>query len=166
MADARFSDANRDSAAPATAGDVQAEALPHGIGYRLRRLQLAYKRHFMRTAAGTDFQLSHLGILSLIARNPGVTPTALATALTIEAAQVTTVVNLLEIRGWVSRRKSPSDSRARSLRLTASGKRHYERLAAIAAEVEREFVGQALSAEEHRQLLDLLDRLQASNNRA
>jgi DNA-binding MarR family transcriptional regulator len=166
MTDASSTAAKGVTAQSAAASDVQVGSLPHVLGFTLRRLQLAYKRHFMRAAAGTDFQLNHLGILSLIARNPGVTPTALATALTTDAAQVTTVINLLEIRGWVSRRKSRSDSRSRSLRLTASGKRHYERLSAIAAEVERDFVGKTLSAEEHRQLLGLLDRLQASNNRA
>ncbi len=162
MTDARPTAANAATVPSAAASDVQVGSLPHVLGFTLRRLQLAYKRHFMRAAAGTEFHLNHLGVLSLIARNPGVTPTALAAALTTDAAQVTTLINLLEIRGWVSRRKSPSDSRSRSLRLTAAGKRHYEHLATVAAEVERSFVGDALSAEELRQLLDLLDRLQAS----
>lgn len=150
----------------AIAGDVRVDSLPHALGFSLRRLQLAYKRHFSQLTAGTDFHLNHLGILSLIARNPGVAPTALAAALTTDAAQITTVLNLLEIRGWISRQKSPTDSRSRSLCLTASGKLHHKRLAILAAEAERSFVGDALSAGECQHLLELLDRLQrASNNR-
>ena len=157
----------KDADAGADAIDELAHgSLPHAWGFNLRRLQLAYKRHFARLAAGTDYQLNHVGVLSLIARNPGVTPTALAVALTTDAAQVTTTINLLEGKGWVSRRKSASDSRSRSLRLTASGKRHYERLQDIVAEVERSFIADALSPEECRQLLGLLDRLQqAPGNR-
>lgn len=68
--------------------------------------------------------------------------------------------------GGVGASGSPSDSRSRSLRLTAPGKRHYERLAALAAQAERSFVGEALSAEECRQLLALLDRLQSNSGRA
>lgn len=140
--------------------------LPHSLGFTLRRVQLAYKQHFARLAAGTGFQLNHVGAMSLIARNPGVTPGALATALTVDAAQVTSIVKELQLRGFVSRSKSPTDSRSHSLRLTAAGKRQYERLKIIVAEVESSFVGDSLSAEERGQLSGLLKRLQtAPHNR-
>jgi DNA-binding MarR family transcriptional regulator len=146
-------------------GDLLRGSLRSSFGFKLRRLQLAYKRHFVRLAAGTDFQPNHVGAMSLIARNPGVTPTALATALTTDAAQITSILNVLEIKGLVSRRKAKSDSRSRSLQLTASGRRKFEELQLVIAEVERTFVGDALSEEERDELLRLLDLLhQAPQN--
>src|SRR5687768_10551343 len=115
------------------AGNLALGSLPHSLGFKLRRVQLAYKKHFARISAGTGFQLNHVGVMSLIARNPGVTPSALAAALTIDAAQVTSIIKELQLRGFISQRKSPTDSRSRSLRLTAAGKRQYERLKIIIA---------------------------------
>ncbi len=100
-------DADEEAAADGALG-----SLPHSLGFTLRRVQLAYKRHFIRLAAGTEFQLNHVGPMALIARNPGIAPSALASALTIDAAQVTGIINQLELRGFGSRRKSPSDSRS------------------------------------------------------
>ena len=131
----------------AYAGDPTLGSVPHSFGFMLRRLQLAYKKHFFRIAAGTGFQPNHVGAMSLIARNPGVTPGALAAALTIDAAQVTSIIKDLQFRGYVSRRKSPTDSRSRTLHLTAVGERQYPRLKIIIAEVEKKFVGDALSPE-------------------
>ena len=146
----------------ADAGNLMLGSLPHSLGFTLRRVQLAYKKHFARIAAGTGFQLNHVGTMSLIARNPGVTPGALAAALTIDAAQVTSIIKELELRGFISRRKSPTDNRSRSLRLTAAGKRQYERLKIIVAEVESRFVGDSLSPDECEQLSSLLGRLRAA----
>jgi DNA-binding MarR family transcriptional regulator len=146
------------------AGDLTFGSLPHTFGFKLRRVQLAYKKHFARLAAGTGFQLNQVGAMSLIARNPGVTPGALAAALTIDAAQVTSIVKELELRGFISRRKSPTDSRSRSLRLTAIGKRQFEQLKIIIAEVETSFIGASLSAEECEQLSALLERVRAEPN--
>ena len=149
------------------AGDLMFGSLPHSFGFKLRRVQLAYKKHFARLAAGTGFQLNQVGAMSLIARNPGVTPGALAAALTVDAAQVTSILKELELRGFISRRKSPTDSRSRSLRLTAVGKRQFEQLKIIIAQVETSFIGDSLSAEECEQLSALLERLRAApNNRA
>jgi DNA-binding MarR family transcriptional regulator len=147
--------------------DVLRDSVRSSFGFTLRRLQLAYKKHFIRAAAGTDLQLNHVGPMSLIAKNPGVTPTALATALTTDAAQITSILNALELKGLISRRRAKSDSRSRSLRLTALGKRRHEQLQGIVAEVERTFVGDALSRDERDELLILLDRLQQApqNNR-
>jgi DNA-binding MarR family transcriptional regulator len=158
--------------AETSSGEPEVDHLPRGslrssFGFKLRRLQLAYKWHFNRLAAGTDLQLNHVGPMSLIASNPGVTPTALATALTTDAAQITGILNALELKGLISRQKAKSDSRSRSLRLTPLGKRKHDQLQGVVAEVERTFVGDVLSREECHELLRLLDCLQQApqNNR-
>lgn len=148
------------SASAASVERLQFGALPTTLGYKLRRVQLAYKRHFTFSAPDSDFQLHDVGVLSLIARNPDVTPSALAASLTIDAAQITNILKLLDAKGLISRRKSPSDSRSRVLRLTALGQREHERLNAIIQEVEQSFIGDALSPEEISQLLGLLERLE------
>jgi DNA-binding MarR family transcriptional regulator len=137
-------------------------SLHKSLGFQLRRLQLAYKKHFIRLAADSAVQLNQVAAMRVIANNPGIAPTVLAASLTIDAAQVTSIVTQLELRGFVSRRRLASDGRGRSLRLTALGKKQMVRLDATTAEVERTFVGDALSAEEHAQLLSLLERLRRS----
>jgi DNA-binding MarR family transcriptional regulator len=137
-------------------------SLHRSLGFQLRRLQLAYKKHFIRLAADSAVQLNQVAAMRVIANNPGIAPTVLAASLTIDAAQVTSIVTQLELRGFVSRRRLASDGRGRALRLTALGKKQMVRLDATTAEVERTFVGDALSAEEHAQLLSLLERLRRS----
>lgn len=146
--------------APASLPDyAKPGVIPSTVGFRLRRVQLAYKRQFASIATDTGFQLHDVGALSLIARNPGVTPSALAVALTMDAGQVTNILKLLEARGLVSRKKCASDSRSRTVHLTDRGQVEYERLKTIIANVERTFVAEVLSEEETALLLDLLDRL-------
>jgi len=145
---------------PQFAADL--DGLRNSLGFQLRRVQLAYKKHFIRVASDPTFQLNQVAAMRVIAQNPGITATALAAGLTVEAAQVTAIVNLLEQRGFLQRRKVASDGRSRSIRLTAFGRREMNRLEAITAEVEATFVGDVLSADEREQLIGLLDRLRRS----
>lgn len=144
----------------AVSDEVLLGSLPSTLGFKMRRVQLAYKRQFARSAADSGFQLRDVGALSLICRNPDITPSALAKALTVDAAQITNILKLLEAKGLISRRKSPTDSRSRALRLTDKGQLEYERLKAIIGEVEQSFVANVLSPAETAQLLGLLGRLE------
>ena len=143
----------------ATGKEGAGVALPGSIGFLLRRLQLEYKRHFARAAAHQPLQLHEVGIISLIGRNPGMTPSALAAVLSLDAAQVTNVLKGLEAQGLVSRHRSLSDSRSRRFRLTEAGEAELERAAKLVEEVDSAFIGSALTPRERATLLDLLDRL-------
>lgn len=137
--------------------------LPRSIGFALRRLQLEYKRRYARAASIQPLQLHDVGVLSLIGRNRGMTPKALAGVLGLDAAQVTNILKGLEARGLVSRHRSTEDSRSRHFALTALGEAEFARTAAITEQVDRDFLGNSLDAREKALLVDLLDRLMRSH---
>lgn len=139
--------------------DHGVEGLPTSVGFRLRRVQLAYKRQFATVAASSGFQIHDVGILSLIARNPGVTPSAIAAVLTLDPAQVTNILKGLEARGLVSKHKSAHDSRSRVFSLTDLGESEYQRAQQIIRQVEQSFVADVLDEGEAELLLSLLDKL-------
>lgn len=64
-----------------------------------------------------------IGVLAVVAANPGVTQNDLAASLVLKKSAVTRVVQRLERRGFLSRRRSAVDRRANLLSLTAEGAR-------------------------------------------
>ena len=142
--------------------DPVARILPTSFGYKLRRVQLAYNRQFAQYADGSEIPLNQIGALSLIKRNPGITPGEVATLLTLDAGQITPILKQLVQRGFISRQKSPSDSRSHRLYPTAAGEDEYSRLQAIIAELDHDFLGAVLSAKDLQQLLATLGRLEAA----
>jgi DNA-binding MarR family transcriptional regulator len=140
----------------------QAQSVPSSFGFKLRRVQVAYNRHFAQVAARGDVPVNQIGALSLIVRNPGITPTELAGLLNLDAAQITPILKQLDSRGQVSRRKSSSDNRSHSLHATTEGAGEYQRLQAIIAEVEDVFLGEVLTPEEIQQLFAMFDRMESA----
>ncbi len=137
-------------------------SMPPSFGYKLRRLQLAYNRQFQQQNDGLLVSSNQIGALSLICRNPDLTPTDLSTLLMVEGAQVTAIVKQLEVRGLVRRTKSTVDSRSCHLRATVDGEKEFERLKVAVAAFEAEFVGKVLTEAEIVQLHMMLDRLEAA----
>lgn len=136
--------------------------MPNSFGYKLRRMQLAYHRQFQQQNAGLLVSSNQIGALSLICRNPDLTPTDLSILLMVEGAQVTVIVKQLEVRGLVRRTKSTVDSRSCHLRATTDGEEEFERLKAAVTAFEGEFVGEVLAEAEIVQLHTMLDRLEAA----
>ena len=76
---ARASAAKADAAIPRAAasrrgGELDVGPLTSSLGYLLRRLQLAYKKHFLREARSTNLQPRYVGAMYVVGLNPGVTP--------------------------------------------------------------------------------------------
>ena len=137
------------------------DPLKSSLGYLLRRLQLSYKKHFTRKVGPNGIQASQVGAVFTIGFNPGVTPSQLGAALGIDAAQVTTILNQLELKRFIKRRSSKLDGRSRAVSLTASGQRQFHALQEMVVEAERTFIGETLSDEEVRLVYGLLARLLA-----
>lgn len=152
----------RADGAPAEGAEPPVRSLPTSLGFKLRRLQLAYKRKYQLSTRAIDISTDQIGALSLVSRNPGLTPTDLAALLTLDGAQVTPILKQLEARGLVCRTKSASDSRSYQLRTTAKGDAEYKRVQIIIAEFEDAFIHEVLQPEELQHLYQLLDRLEAA----
>jgi DNA-binding MarR family transcriptional regulator len=65
--------------------------------------------------------------LTLIVENPGLRPSQLAEALSVERANLVVYVDQLEQAGWVTRSPSVTDRRAYALQCTLAGRRVYDR---------------------------------------
>lgn len=125
------------------------------IGYRLRVAQQAVFRDFAATVGGVS--PGRAGILLLIDANPGVTQGRLAEAVHLDRSTMVGVVDSLEERGLIERRRGV-DRRTNGLWLTRSGRRLVGRLRQRIERHERR-VAAALNDTERAQLLALLGKL-------
>jgi MarR family transcriptional regulator, temperature-dependent positive regulator of motility len=139
--------------------DLELDALTGSLGYLLRRLQLAYKKQFLRAAGSTVLQPRYVGAMYVIGLNPGVTPSQMSAALGLDAVHTALLLNALEERGLVVRRTSPTDGRSRVVHATPAGRKAFAKLRIVAARVEQEFVSGALTRQETAQLISLMTRL-------
>lgn len=139
-----------------TSGRTDFDLLLGLVGFHLRFAQNAVLDHFLEHVGDGNVTPIQFSTLTLVGANPGLTQTALSRAVGIERSSTVTVIDGLEKRGLVERRRP--DRRSHALYLTASGKRLLATLkpqvcahdAAIAA---------SLSTQEKRLLVDMLDRL-------
>jgi MarR family transcriptional regulator, temperature-dependent positive regulator of motility len=161
---ARLPAAKAEPAMPGAARTRRSEALELGVltsslGYLLRRLQLAYKKHFMREALPINLQPQHVGAMYVVGLNPGVTPSQMSAALGLDAVQTALMLNALEERGLVVRQLARNDRRSRVVHLTPAGRKTFAKLQVLATRVEHDFVADALTPQETAQLISLMTRL-------
>jgi len=153
-----------DVGAPATALPRAGQALSYGLlpqvlGYHLRRTQVAIFRHFSRTvAAQENITPGLLGMLQVIAANPGLAQSRLAEAMEVDRSTIVKVVDQLEQRGLIVREPSPHDKRSYCLRLTDDGRTSLRRMQALMLQHEDAFT-EVLSVDERALLISLLERL-------
>jgi DNA-binding MarR family transcriptional regulator len=129
--------------------------LPQLIGYRLRLAQQAVFRDF--AASVGEVSPGRAGILLLIEANPGVAQGRLAHAVQLERSTMVGVVDALEGRGLIERRRG-LDRRTNGLWLTPAGRRLVVRLRRRIERHERRICAR-LSEADRAQLLALLGKL-------
>ncbi|MGQ0511263.1 MAG: MarR family winged helix-turn-helix transcriptional regulator [Betaproteobacteria bacterium] len=130
-------------------------ALPELLGYRLRLAQQAAFRDFAASVQGLS--PGRVGLLILIDANPGVTQSRLAEAVRRDRSTMVGVIDLLEAKGLVERRRG-YDRRTNGLWLTRPGRQLLARALRRIAEHERRIAAR-LSAAERNRLLKLLDKI-------
>lgn len=141
----------RSRSAPA----LDAGALPGLLGYRLRLAQQAVFRDFAKSVEGLS--PGRIGLLVYIDANPGVTQSRLAEAASRDRSTMVGVLDHLQGRGLVERRRG-SDRRTNGLWLTRAGRTLLARaLKSIARHEQR--IASKLSLEERRVLMALLARI-------
>ena len=143
------------------AGLLRQGALPHLIGYRLRLAQQAVFRDYAEMVQGLS--PGQLGIVVLIDANPGLTQSRLAEAVRRDRSTMVAVLDELEARGLIERRKG-EDRRTNGLWLTRSGKNFFAGAMRRVYAHERRFASR-FTARERLQLFDLLERLARSQKK-
>ena len=117
--------------------------------------QQAVFRDFASSVA--ELSPGRVGILLLLEANPGVTQSRLARAVSLDRSTMVGVVDMLESRRLIERRKG-QDRRTNGLWLTKEGKALVTRLKRRILKHERR-VAARLSDLERAQLLALLEKL-------
>jgi DNA-binding MarR family transcriptional regulator len=129
--------------------------LPGLLGYRLRLAQQTVFRDFAKSVA--ELSPGRVGILLLIDANAGVTQSALAQAVGLDRSTMVGLVDKLEERGLVERRRG-EDRRTNELWLTHSGRTPVVHLKKRIAMHERR-VAARLTGAERSELIALLEKL-------
>jgi DNA-binding MarR family transcriptional regulator len=107
---------------------IHAGWLAQDLMFLSRSLRFLLRPHSeaLRRAAGLE--PGEIGILVVVALNPGLSQNELAASVVLRKSAVTKIVQALERRGLLLRARSSADGRAKSLRLTATGEAVVERL--------------------------------------
>jgi len=134
--------------------------LPSLLGYVIRRTQSAVFEDFAATfqKAGEALSPGEFGLLVLVDRNAGLSQTTLARALGIDRSTLVPILDRLQSRGLLVRRRSPTDGRTHALALTPQGDKALERFTRLVA-IHENRIASGLSAFEMEVLISLLDKV-------
>jgi DNA-binding MarR family transcriptional regulator len=136
--------------------------LPSLLGYALRRTQSAVFSDFAATFSTASVALTpgEFGLLVLVERNAGLSQMALARALGIDRSTLVPILDRLQARGLLVRRRSPTDGRTHALGLTPAGDKALVRFTGLVRAHEKR-IASRLSTAETRLLIGLLEKVRA-----
>lgn len=126
--------------------------------FLLKRLGYAAKERAMQAYEPTGLHPYHNAILIALDQGGHETQGAIADTLGYDRGQLVGLLDELEERGLVERRRDPDDRRRHLVQLTPNGKRTLRQLRALARKIEDDFLA-PLGDGERAQLHALLLRL-------
>ena len=143
---------------PSPAAPRLPEELVASVTFLLKRLGFAAKERAMKAYEQTGLHPYHHAVLVAVGEGSHETQGAIADALGYDRGQLVGLLDELEERGLVERRRDPKDRRRHLVLLTAEGRRVLRQLRALARRIEDEFLA-PLGDEERANLHALLLRL-------
>jgi len=132
--------------------------LPSLVGFNLRCAQVAVFQDFNRNTGGFGISPPQYGTLILIEANPGISQSAIASALRLDRSTLVQIIDRLEARGYVVREVSAHDRRSHALKLTEAGRAAMAELKRLVGAHEDRMT-RSLSEEERTTLIALLARI-------
>lgn len=141
-----------------SAGKLDLDGLPDLLGFHLRLAHVAMYRDFATAMAEVDLTQKQCATLQLIGANPAVSQVDLAATLGTDRATMMAMIDRLEQRGFVLRRRSVADRRRQELNLTPDGEAMLERTRRMIASHERHFTSR-FTAPELKALVNALSRI-------
>jgi DNA-binding MarR family transcriptional regulator len=128
--------------------------------FLLKRMGFRLKERTMQAYESTGLSPYDHGVLALLDEEPVETQAMIADALGYDRSHLVGVLDDLEARELIERRRDPADRRRHLVTLTPAGKDAVKRLRAVSKQVDEEFF-EPLSAEERTELFGLLARIAA-----
>ena len=132
------------------------------IAFLLAQLGAYAAERFGERAAALDFTRPQAGLLRLISREPGLSQQAVARRLGTPPSRLVALVDGLEQRGLIERRRNPGDRRNYALHPTAAGEQAMAALGRASLEHEQAITA-PLTPAERAQLSKLLGKLAAAH---
>jgi DNA-binding MarR family transcriptional regulator len=101
--------------------EINAGWLRQDLHFLTRSLRFLLQGESAALRADTGLETGEFGVLAVVSLNPGISQNELADSLVLKKSAVTRVVQGLEKRGYLTRRRSKNDRRAKRLTLTREG---------------------------------------------
>lgn len=139
-----------------------AGASTHRLALMLAQVGALAASRFVKRIAELNLTPAHANVLRVIATEPGRSHQSLSSTSGLVPARLAVILDELEQRGLIERRRHEKDQRLVALFLTASGQQFMGQLAAAGADHEREITG-ALNEDERRTLGAILEKLAQSH---
>jgi DNA-binding MarR family transcriptional regulator len=132
--------------------------LVSSAGFLLKRLGWSLKDRTMSAFEATGESPYHHAVLAVLEEGARETQATIADALGYDRSYLVGLLDELEERGLIDRRRDPVDRRRHLVKLTPAGKKTLKRLRALSKDIEEEFLA-PLSSEERKTLHTLLLKL-------
>jgi DNA-binding MarR family transcriptional regulator len=128
------------------------------VGYNCKRAYLSIMPLFAERMEQYELRTADFSVLSLVHANPNITQKRLSQAVNVSPPNLAILLDRLEARGLLARRRNPLDKRSHTLALTPAGSRLCARAEKTAGELERDATAM-LTAAERARLLALLQKI-------
>lgn len=149
------------SPAPETAGPPR--ELLENVPFLLKLLGVAARARSLQAFEATELSPQHYAVLALLEEGARETQATIADALGYDRSHLVGLLDDLERKTLVERRRDPGDRRRHLVSMTPAGRRILGQMRAIAKQVEQEFLA-PLDAEERQALHALLLELVAHHD--
>jgi MarR family transcriptional regulator, lower aerobic nicotinate degradation pathway regulator len=126
--------------------------------FLLGRLGYGLKRQATEQVEAAGFSLYDYSVMALLADGKCEAQVSIADVLQVDRSQLVGMLDGLEERGLIERRRDPGDRRRHRVTLTTAGERELAKLRATVKQIEEEFLT-PLDAEGRETLYQLLSRL-------
>ena len=134
---------------------------PRSVGFLISQLGFLSSKGFMGALEPLGIGPREFLLMRFVAATDGQSQQALAERLGVPPSRMVAMVDHLEEAGLVERRPDPEDRRVRGLHLTRKGRGVLDKASKIAIDYETRLCS-GINREEREQLIDLLQKLQAS----
>jgi DNA-binding MarR family transcriptional regulator len=133
-----------------------------GVAFLLSQVGAESSKRWAERLAALGLDSRRVMLFWHVALVEGRSQRELADALGLPETRIVALVDSLEEQGWIERRTSRQDRRARRLFMTERGREGLNRIMQVAEEHEAE-TAEGLSESERAQLVELLERLASTS---